>query len=175
MLFEMYGENYDETVQAMTREEKQELQKSLAIKIENENVEDIKLRVAKLACGSIGSTVSPFSLMATPSPRIVCQEDTLENSTLPMNEYESNTNVLSVIDPVFVQKEMQLDSQEVSPSPKHTPRSKPRWMSAFPHSRQGTVFHFTYEASSKDEADIQTSTTRIPHTYTFKVSLTDSS
>ena len=73
ILFEMFGECYDEKVEAMSTEEKRSLQEELKERKERESVSALKARMLRLdSMGSIASTVSPFSLASpscTPSPR----------------------------------------------------------------------------------------------------------
>jgi len=86
MLFEMYGESYDEKVEALSKEEKLRLKDSLA----NRGEEEINLVAEKLHKimqekareSSIGSTISPFSLASsTPSFHIPSEPSPLMHPT----------------------------------------------------------------------------------------------
>lgn len=86
MLFEMYGESYDEKVEALSKEEKLMLKDRLA----NRGEEEINLVAEKLHKimqekareSSIGSTISPFSLASsTPSFHIPSEPSPLNHTT----------------------------------------------------------------------------------------------
>jgi len=79
MLYEMFGETYDEQVEAMSKEERVELKRML----QNRGDDEIQLVAEKLhkimsekeRFSSIGSTMSPFSLANTPSFHIPKEPD----------------------------------------------------------------------------------------------------
>merc|ERR1712142_688984 len=79
MLYEMFGESYDEQVEAMSKEERVELKRML----QNRGDDEIQLVAEKLhkimsekeRFSSIGSTMSPFSLANTPSFHIPKEPD----------------------------------------------------------------------------------------------------
>merc|ERR1719403_200680 len=68
ILFDMYGEDYDEIVDAMSMEEKRALQEEVEKRKAGESGDALQARMRRLdSMGSIASTISPFSL-ASPSP-----------------------------------------------------------------------------------------------------------
>merc|ERR1719237_542760 len=73
ILFEMFGDCYDEKVESMSTEEKRELQEELERMKARESVSALRARMLRIGSvgsnrSSIASTMSPFSLHASPSP-----------------------------------------------------------------------------------------------------------
>jgi len=71
MLYEMFGETYDEQVEAMSKEERVELKRMLQNRGDDE-IQQVAEKLHKIMSekerfSSIGSTMSPFSLANTPS------------------------------------------------------------------------------------------------------------
>merc|ERR1719264_1841716 len=73
ILFEMFGDCYDEKVESMNTEEKRALQEELEMRKARESVSALRARMLRIGSAgsnrsSIASMMSPFSLHASPSP-----------------------------------------------------------------------------------------------------------
>merc|ERR1719209_891893 len=72
ILFEMFGDCYDEKVESMSTEEKRALHEELEQRKVRESLSALRARMLRLGSGSNrssnASTMSPFSLDASPSP-----------------------------------------------------------------------------------------------------------
>ena len=73
ILFEMFGDCYDEKVESMNTEEKRALQEELEMRKARESVSALRARMLRIGSAgsnrsSIASMMSPFSLNASPSP-----------------------------------------------------------------------------------------------------------
>ena len=159
-LYDMYGEDYDEVVAAMTKQEKIDLRKKLESRGEEERME-IQLKFEQIANAeavsgggellSVGSTMSPFSLNSSEGsnispfsrdslegpPSSVAPETRQEQEEEPMEECENPPEVVPPQQgPMFTSNYMLPTAASLgkltarSPSP--SPRKKLPWLPPSP-------------------------------------------